>query len=211
MISDWIGLVREGVRFRALHEDAVATVSMRDCAVLPLSSGAFVLEDIGCVREDESFGAYHLNLSPGLWPVRMAVLDLREGTSLFPEGLVCPFCCIFGDLDPVVVWRPAPGEQPFVQCDRGLVCAFDLSDRPLFGSDLLADDDVYFSRMDQAGQEMFSLVMDGGRLAMVVFYAGLGAGSYPVWLGLNEADQIVCVVVDARAMEDFEVVSESPG
>lgn len=205
MISDWIGLMREGARFRARYDNAVATLTFLDCPELPLFSGALVLEDIDYVREAESFGDYHLNLKPGPWPVRMAVLHFREGTSLFPDGLRQPFLCILGDLNAVATWQSTPRGQPFVQCDRGIVCAFDRSTRPLFASVLLADDDVYFSKMDQAAQEMFSVVIDDDHVAMLMFYAGPGAGSYPIWLGLDSGGQAACVVVDSRAMESFDL------
>jgi hypothetical protein len=199
MITDWIAVVRDGARFHYQYEEGIAQARWRECGVLPLVSGAFVLEDIDWVRDGASYGDLHVDLEPGMWPIRMAVLEFANNVKL-------PLLCMFGSPHAVTSWKPADGRQPFVDCDRGVVCAFDLVTRPRFASDLLADDDTYFAMMDQAAQDDFSVVLDHDHVAVFTFYCGPGSDQYPVWLGQDESGRTVCVVVDSLVMRDCQPV-----
>lgn len=110
-----------------------------------------------------------------------------------------------GDPGAAASWRPvrrAEGGDAWFDIDYGKGCVFDAA---LFEDVRTAvQDPAVLARLGEPDPALVSRLEWEGRAVAVVFECGMGAGSYPLFLGVDAGDVPVAVMADLEVLQHAE-------
>ncbi len=182
---------RAGARF-VLDDGSEVTVELAPGGRLRLPTGRLVVADPApWMTEAAPFVAA---VPPGEYPLQLSVVRFVDNL----EHARVAACALWVSDRPTATWNNAwrEGEVPLllgdgeffgVGVDGGRVALVDAGAAPVFAD---AVEDAYEDMTGQVHE------LTAARDNLITVESGWGDGSYPVWIGRDEAGQVTCFVVD---------------
>jgi Flp pilus assembly protein TadD len=201
------------------REGQIVTVrEPREPGTLRLPTGRVVAADPGFMNEESE--PFTVTVPPGEYAVSIASATCEievgtgDGRAVFVDEQVTAVRLLIRD-EPAVTWEMAllPGQDPRMLpagnffgfgVDTGTGAFLDAASRQALRARYEAVENALTGRPEEFA---WRIEDPGSGAGMVAFRAGMGDGSYPVWIGRNAEGQVVSFVADMLLLGDEELLS----